>query len=177
MPVIKINRKVFGDYYGYYDISHDVTGSLILSSRTTVFLDTGVLQGPGDYKLFTYPSLSLLNDLTVRSAINVSSSNPIYEGYAVASGNAIYAKVYNTSAIIKDHVQTIDNGILVIDGPTTIELDSSLFSAAGKYALFDYRLGDLSGDLANIEVVMSGSTSLTPSAPYIEGPYIVTTLS
>ena len=176
MPVIKINRKVFSSY-NLYDISHDVTGSLTLSSRTTVFLDSGVLQGAGDYKLFTYGSLSLLNNLTVRTAFNISSSNPIYEGYASSEGNAIYAKVYDTSNIIKDHVQTIDNGTLTIAGPTTIELDASLFDTAGKYAIFDYRLGDLAGDLADLTVTMSGSTSLTPSAPVIEGPYIVTTLS
>lgn len=176
MPVIKINRKVFSDY-GFYDISHNVTGSLTLSSRTNVFLDSGVLVGPGDYKLFTYGSLSLQNSLTVRTAFNISSSNPIYEGYAEATGNAIYAKVYNTSNIIKDHVQTIDNGTLTIAGPTTIELDTALFNTAGKYAIFDYRLGDFSGNLSDLTVTISGSTSLTPSAPVIEGPYIVTTLS
>lgn len=179
MAVVKINRKIFGGYYAFYDISHAVTGTLSFNDRTTININSPALQGTGDYKLYTYGSLSIgagYNN-SIRRVLHIIPGNANYEGYATINGNAVYAKIYDTSNIIKDHAQTVDNGTLTIAGPTEIELDASLFNAAGKYALFDYRLGEFAGNLSDITVTMSGSTSLTPSAPYIEGPYIVTTLS
>jgi hypothetical protein len=179
MPVIKINRKVFGQTYGFYDISHNVSGTLVFNDRTTVSLSQQAFQGEGDYKLFAYNALEYNSSsyVSIRSIVDVQPSNPNYEAYAVISGSAIYAKIYNTSAIDKEHVQVIDNGVLAIEGPTEIELDSNLFTTAGKYALFDLKFAELSGSLSDISIVMSSGSVRTPSAPYIEGPYIVTTLS
>jgi hypothetical protein len=176
MPVIKINRKVFGP--SSYDISHNVTGALNLTSRTSVYIDSGSFLGAGEYRLLTYSTLSLSPSLvSVRSALNITTYNNNYEAYAYISGSAIFASIVDTSTINKDHIQTLDNGLLTIAGPTSIELDSSIFNAAGSYALFDYRLGDISGSLSDITVSISGSTTLTASSPSIFGPYIITTLS
>ena len=68
MPLVLIKRKILRACNDsvIYDISHKVTGSLVLAPGTDVFINDDVYQGPGVYRLFTgYSSVSGVGNLNI----------------------------------------------------------------------------------------------------------------
>jgi|LakMenEpi03Aug12_release.lakeMendotaPanAssembly.Ray.scaffolds.fasta_scaffold3510890_1 hypothetical protein len=84
MPLIKIHKINLALQCSttLYDISHIVTGPLVLAPSTDIFIDDETYQGPGIYKLFSgFSSVTGITNLNI-------VGRSICSGVAV-SGNSI----------------------------------------------------------------------------------------
>jgi hypothetical protein len=173
MPVFRIAKK--DPSYGIYDLTTGSFTTLTINSPTTFSGSLYQFYGAGEYTLYKFSTLTTSSAYPVISNLVTFPVPTGFSAYTTISDNSIIAKVADNYKITGSHAQLIESGTLNIEGPTEIQLDHTIFTARGKYVLFDFSKGDFSGSVSNVNISMQGG-SLTPTETRTYGPYLLTTL-